>query len=383
MIPRPIIDLDISLIGVTMKHLLLVPALTVLVSLSAPSQQAAATRPGSLVHTFSIVARDAQTGDMGVAVQSHWFCVGCIVTWAEAGVGAVATQALVEPAYGRDGLELMRKGLSAPQALARLLKDDKARNVRQVAFLDTQGLVGAWTGAKDIAAAGDQVGIPSDGRIGEQRIEGAPADGVIHIGENFSAQANMMLNDKVWPAVARAFRETKGELVDRMLAALDAGQAVGGDARGRQSAALIIVKAKSSGKPWQDRVFDLRVDDADYPLRELHRLVTLQRAYNHMNAGDLATEQGDHDGALREYGAAEKIASATLTILPSRLNEMRYWHAVALTNMGCIEDALPIFRQVFAADKNWVLMTERLPKAGQLPDDPKVIAQILAQAPTK
>jgi uncharacterized Ntn-hydrolase superfamily protein len=343
----------------------------------------AAQRPDRPVHTFSIVARDAQTGEMGVAVQSHWFCVGCIVTWAEAGVGAIATQSFVEPAYGRDGLELLRKGLSAPQALAQLLKPDNARNVRQIAFVDMQGRVAAWTGAKDIAAAGDIVGTPAKGPIGAQKVEGAPADGVIHIGENFSVQANMMLNDKIWPAMANAFRETKGELVDRMLAALDAAQGVGGDARGRQAAALIIVKAKSTGKPWQDRIFDLRVDDADYPLKELRRLVALQRAYNHMNAGDLATEHGDREGALREYGAAEKIASTTPGILPSRLNEMRYWHAVALTNMNRVEEALPIFGQVFAADKNWVLMTERLPKVGQLPDDPKVIGRILAQAPKR
>jgi uncharacterized Ntn-hydrolase superfamily protein len=368
--------------GVAMRHFWVLSAVWLLV-FPAAARQSGAARPGSPVHTFSIVARDVQTGEMGVAVQSHWFCVGCIVTWAEAGVGAIATQSFVEPAYGRDGLELLRKGVPAPQALTQLLKADQARNVRQVAFIDNQGRAAAWTGAKDIAAAGDIAGIPASGRIGEQRIDGAPADGVIHIGEHFSVQANMMLNDKVWPAMAKAFGEAKGELADRMLAALDAAQAVGGDARGRQSAALIIVKAKSSGKAWQDRVFDLRVDDAEYPLRELRRLVALQRAYNHMNAGDLATEHGDREGALREYGAAEKIAAATPGILPSRLNEMRYWHAVALTNMNRVADALPIFRQVFAADPNWVLMTKRLPKAGQLPDDPKVIARILAQAPKK
>jgi uncharacterized Ntn-hydrolase superfamily protein len=318
---------------------------------------------------------------MGVAVQSHWFCVGCIVTWAEAGVGAIATQSFVEPAYGRDGLQLMLKGESAPDALARLLKGDKARNVRQVAFIDTQGRVAAWTGAKDIPEAGDIVGTSSGRPPAQIKIEGAPDDGMIHSGEGFSVQANMMLNDRVWPEMARAFRESKGELVDRMLAALDAGQAAGGDARGRQSAALIIVKAQSTGKPWQDRIFDLRVDDADYPLKELRRLVALQRAYNHMNAGDLATEKGDREGALREYGAAEKIAAATAGILPSRLNEMRFWHAVALVNMGRVEDALPLFRQVFAADRNWVLMTERLPKVGQLPDDAALIRRILAQAP--
>ncbi len=364
-----------------MKHTILALVSAMSVSVFAAAQESAALHPGPLAHTFSIVARDRQTGEMGVAVQSHWFCVGCIVTWAEAGVGAIATQSFVEPAYGRDGLELLREGMPAPQALSQLLKDDKSRSVRQVAFIDAQGRVAAWTGAKDIPAAGDIVGVPAQARVVERKIEGAPADGEVHIGEDFSVQANMMLNDKVWPAMAAAFRDAKGELVDRMLAALDAAQAVGGDARGRQSAALIIVKSKSTGKPWQDRIFDLRVDDADYPLKELRLLVALQRAYNHMNAGDLATEHGDKEGALREYGAAEKIASGTPGILPSRLNEMRYWHAVALTNMGRLEQALPIFRRVFAADKNWVLMTGRLPKVGQLPDSPKVIERILAESP--
>ena len=359
----------------------LVFALSVCSPLTA--QQNPLARPGPLAHTFSIVARDPQTGEMGVAVQSHWFCVGCIVTWAEAGVGAVATQSFVEPAYGRDGLLLMRQGVGAPEALARLLKEDKARNVRQVAFVDAQGRLGTWTGAKNIPAAGDLVRTPSGTRPRTVTIEGAPEDGVLHIGEGFSVQANMMLSDRIWPAMAQAFRETTGDLADRMLAALDAGQAAGGDARGRQSAALIIVRGKSTGKPWQDRIFDLRVDDADYPLKELRRLVALQRAYNHMNAGDLATEKGDREGALREYGAAEKIAAATPGILPSRLNEMQFWHAVALVNMGRTDEALPIFRRVFAADRNWALMAERLPNVGQLPDDPEVIRRILAQSPGK
>lgn len=366
-----------------MKSYAPVLALMLLVCHPAAAQTFPAARPGSLAHTFSIVARDARTGEIGVAVQSHWFCVGCIVTWAEAGVGAVATQSFVEPAYGRDGLELMRKGIAAPEALARLLLADKARNVRQVAFIDAQGRVGAWTGAKDIAAAGDLVGMPAGGRPKDMTITGASEDGAVHVGEGFSVQANMMLSEKVWPAMAQAYRETQGELVDRLLAALDAAQAAGGDARGRQSAALVVVKAKSTGKPWQDRIYDLRVDDADVPLKELRRLVALQRAYNHMNAGDLATEKGDKEGALREYGAAEKIAAAAPGILPSRLNEMRYWHAVALVNMGRTAEALPIFRQVFAADRNWVVMTERLPKAGQLPADPEVLRRILAQAPSR
>jgi len=296
------------------------------------------------VHTFSIVARDAATGEIGVAVQSHWFSVGSVVPWAEAGVGAVATQSFVDPSYGRDGLALMRGGASAPEALKTLLAKDAGKDVRQVAMIDAQGRVDAWTGAKDIPAAGHIVG------------------------KGYSVQANLMSNATVWPAMSKAFEAAKGDLADRMLAALDAAQAAGGDIRGRQSAAIVIVKAKSSGKPWEDRVFDLRVDDAAEPLKELRRLVTLQRAYNHMNAGDLAVEKADNTGALREYGAAEKLVPGNA--------EMIYWHAVALVNMKRVDEALPLFRKVFAMDKNWITLTPRLAQVGLLPNDPALIARI-------
>ena len=298
------------------------------------------------VHTFSIVARDPDTGELGVAVQSHWFSVGPIVPWAEAGVGAVATQSFVDPSYGKNGLELMRAGKSAPDALKELLEKDEGREVRQVAMIDAQGRVDAWTGKNDIQAAGHIVG------------------------KNFSVQANLMLNDKVWPAMARAFESAKGDLAERMLAALDAAQAVGGDIRGKQSAALIVVTGKPTGMAWKDRTFDLRVDDSAAPLVELRRLVKLQRAYNHMNAGDLAVEKKDNEGALREYGAAEKL-------VPDNA-EMIYWHAVALVNMGRVDESLPLFRRVFAMDKSWITLTPRLPKSGLLPDDPKLIERIVS-----
>ena len=179
-----------------------------------------------------------------------------------------------------------------------------------------------------------------------------------------------MANDKVWPAMAQAFENTKGDLAERMLAALDAAQAVGGDIRGRQSAALIVVTGKPTGQAWKDRTFDLRVDDSSQPLLELRRLVTLQRAYNHMNAGDLAVEKKDNEGALREYSAAEQLVPYNA--------EMIYWHAVALVNMGRIDESLPLFRKVFAMDKNWAILTPRLPKSGLLPDDPKLIERILS-----
>src|SRR5215207_1188090 len=299
------------------------------------------------VHTYSIVARDPATGEMGVAVQSHWFSVGSIVTWAEAGVGAIATQSFVDPSYGKNGLDLMGTGKSAPDALKELLAKDEGRDVRQVAMIDAQGRVDAWTGKNDIQAAGHIVG------------------------KNFSVQANLMLNDKVWPAMARAFENTRGHLADRMLAALDAAQAVGGDIRGKQSAALIVVTGKPTGQAWKDRTFDLRVDDSPEPLKELRRLVRLQRAYNHMNAGDLAVEKKDNEGALREYSAAERL-------VPDNA-EMIYWHAVALVNMGRVDESLPLFRRVFAMDKNWATLTPRLTKPGLLPDDAKLIERILKE----
>jgi uncharacterized Ntn-hydrolase superfamily protein len=321
-----------------------VVALVVLTGAIAAAQEVGlpSTRP---VHTYSIVARDPATGQLGVAVQSHWFGVGAVVPWAEAGVGAVATQSFVDPSYGNNGLDLMRAGTSAPDALQMLLAKDPGRDVRQVAMIDGRGRVAAHTGAKDIPAAG-------------------------HItGTNFSVQANLMLSDTVWPALAKAFASAKGDLADRMMAALDAAQAAGGDIRGRQSAALIVVTGKPTGQPWSDRIFDLRVDDNPEPLKELRRLLVLQRAYNHMNAGDLAVEKKDNDGALREYSAAAAL-------VPDNL-EMIYWHAVALVNMGRVDQSLPLFRRVFRENKNWLTLTPRLAKVGLLPSDQRVLDRIL------
>ena len=327
------------------KVLLLIPLLATCIQ---AQQRGPKHQPGPRwpVHTFSIVARDPITGELGVAVQSHWFSVGPIVPWAESGVGAVATQSFVDPAYGKLGLELMRVGKTGPEALRALLAGDSGRDVRQVAMIDARGNVDAWTGKNDIPAAGQIVG------------------------KNFSVQANLMLNDKVWPAMAQAFEKTRGDLADRMLAALDAAQAVGGDIRGRQSAAIIVVTGKPTGQAWKDRTFDLRVDDSAEPLKELRRLVTLQRAYNHMNAGDLAVEKKDNEGALREYGAAEKLVPDSA--------EMIYWHAVALVNMGRVDESLPLFKRVFDMDRNWVTLTPRLAKVSLLPDDAKLIERIVS-----
>jgi len=305
-------------------------------------------KPGPLAHTFSIVARDPATGELGVAVQSHWFSVGSIVTWAEAGVGAVATQSFVDPAYGHRGLELMRGGVPAPEALRRLLAADAQREVRQVAMVDAQGRVDAFSGKLDIKDAGHLVGA------------------------QYSVQANMMANAKVWPAMAAAFEKAHGDLADRMLAALEAAQGAGGDIRGKQSAALLIVKAKSSGRPWAgaDRVFDLRVDDHPEPIVELRRLIRLQRAYAHANRGDELVSEKKIDEALKEYTAAGELAPEIL--------ELPFWQAVTLVVVGREAEAVPIFRRVFAREPYWADLVPRLPAAGQLPDDPALIARIVA-----
>ncbi|HEX2436707.1 MAG TPA: DUF1028 domain-containing protein [Methylomirabilota bacterium] len=301
-----------------------------------------------LAHTYSIVARDPKTGELGVAVQSHWFSVGSIVSWAEAGVGAVATQSFVDPAYGPRALELLKRGVPAPDALARLVAADAQRDVRQVAIVDAQGRVAAHTGTKAIAAAGQ------------------------HVGAQFSVQANLMANAKVWPAMAAAYERATGDLADRLLAALDAAEAVGGDIRGRQSAAILIVKPTSSGKPWAgaDRLFDLRVDDHPAPLVELRRLVRLQRAYTRANLGDELMSEQKVEAALKEYAAAAEIAPEIV--------ELPFWHAVTLASIGREAEAAPIFRAVFAKEPVWADLVPRLPASGLLPDEKGLIERIVA-----
>lgn len=328
------------------------------------------------VNTYSIVARDPGTGQMGVAVQSHWFSVGPIVAWAEAGVGAIATQSFVDPSYGKLGLELLRAGKSAPEAMRALLAGDAACEVRQLGFVDMNGNVASFTGGRNIAAAGS---VAAGAAATSAPVTCGSAGGTMHTGRDFAVQANLMRNDKIWPAMAKAYGDATGDLADRMLAALDAAEAAGGDIRGKQSAALVIVSAKPTGKSWVDRVFDLRVDDHERPLVELRRLVNIARAYNHMNAGDLAVEHKDNDAALREYSAAAKLAASTPGVPQSRQAEMIYWHAVALVNMKRVDEALPLFQKAFALEPSWRELTPRLRAAGLLPDDAALIAKIVGK----
>lgn len=298
-----------------------------------------------LAHTYSILARDTVTGEMGVAVQSHWFSVGSIVSWGEAGVGVVATQSFVNPSYRPRGLALLKQGKSPEEVVNILTASDSARDMRQLAVLDVKGRSAAFTGSRCIPFAGH------------------------HSGANYSVQANLMLNEKVWPAMEQAFKKTKGPLAERMIAALEAGQAEGGDIRGMQSASILIVKGAATGNVWEDRVMDLRVEDHQQPVRELKRLVKVFRAYEHMNAGDLYVEKNDMKNAFKEYSAAEKM-------FPKNI-EMKFWHAVTLVNQGFVAESIPLFRPVFEKDRHWMQLIPRLRKTGHLTCSDEQELQIL------
>ena len=301
---------------------------------------------GPLAHTFSIVARDPSTGEMGVAAQSHWFSVGSAVSWAEAGAGAIATQSLVNISFGPRGLELLKQGKAAQEVVRLLIDADEGRDFRQLAVVDAKGNIAVHTGKKCIRDAGHRTGV------------------------QFSCQANMMRNGKVWGAMARAYERAEGPLAERLIAALEAGQEAGGDIRGRQSSAILIVKPNASDRPWEDRLMDLRVEDHPEPILELKRLVRIHRAYEHMNAGDLAVEKNDVKTALEEYRSAEAL-------FPDNL-EMKYWHAVSLANAGLLDQAMPIFRDVFSQDENWRLLTGRLPDSGILTISRKDLKKVLS-----
>jgi uncharacterized Ntn-hydrolase superfamily protein len=297
------------------------------------------------VHTYSIVALDEKTGELGVAVQSHWFSVGSLVPWAKAGVGAVATQSFVKVDYGPDGLKLMEGGMSAESALNKLVLEDEGEAVRQVAMIDVKGNVAAHTGSKCIYAAGHQ------------------------IGNNYSVQANLMENETVWPAMAKAFENTEGDLADKMMAALYAAEGEGGDIRGKQSAAMLIVTGEPTGVPWKDVVMDIRVDDHAEPLKELKRLIRVHRAYQHANKGDHYLELEEIEKALVEYEKASEFYPEN--------PELPYWSAVTLASKGNLGLALPIFREVFQKEPRLRILTPRLVDAGLLPNDPALIEAII------
>jgi uncharacterized Ntn-hydrolase superfamily protein len=276
--------------------------------------------------TYSIVARDATTGELGVAVQSHWFAVGPIVPWVRPGVGAVATQSIAEPAYGPHALDhVAANGSGAAATLDALLGQDDLSRFRQVAIVDAHGEVATHTGEGCIAYAGHRAGA------------------------QFTAQANMMASPDVWPAMARAYESAAGPLARRLLAALNAAEAQGGDARGRQSAALLV--APATGEPWRHTV-DLRVDDHAEPLAELGRLLDLSDAYDLATQGDDLVGEGRHEEAGDRYRRAAELAPGN--------HELLFWAGLAAAQAGDMPTALQRVREAIRLQPGWRQLLDRL-----------------------
>jgi len=293
--------------------------------------------------TYSIVARDPATGELGVAVQSHWFSVGSVVAWARPGVGAVATQSVAEVAHGPNTLDRLQQGLDAAAAAAAVLATDEQARYRQLGVVDAAGLAVRHTGESCIRCAGDAGG------------------------QAFACQANMMANDSVPAAMAQAYGAGKGDLAERMLAALDAGEAAGGDLRGRQSAALLVVPA--AGEPWRTR-FDIRVEDHDDPLGELRRLARLARAYEMAGRADELAAEGDHEAATQLYlGAAE---------LAPQADELTFWAGLGLAGED-LARGVELVRRAADVKPSWITLLERLD--GELAPSAAAVAAALRESP--
>jgi uncharacterized Ntn-hydrolase superfamily protein len=301
--------------------------------------------------TYSIVARDKKTGEFGVAVQSHYFQVSPAVPWARAGVGAVATQSHVNLSYGHLGLELLQGGYTAEQALAALTSGDPHADVRQCAIVDAAGNVAAHTGARC---------IPSAGHL---------------LGDGFSCQANLMERDTVWAAMADAYKTTDAPLAERMMAALEAAEAEGGDIRGKQSAAMVVVAASGTGRPWNDRIIDLRVEDAPEPLSELRRLLRIKRAYQTAGEADDLERAGDLKAALVKLHEAVGIAPEMI--------ELRFMLGVTMAVAGDVDGGTPFIAEAMRKNTRWLEMLRRLVAVEQVPASvvAAIEARLTAQPP--
>lgn len=285
--------------------------------------------------TYSIVARDPQTGRFGVAVQSHAYTVGPIVPWLEAGVGGVATQAFVNVSFGPIALEMLRNGWSAERVIAALVAGDETPEQRQIGVVDTVGRAAAYTGAACVKACGHMVG------------------------EGFSCQGNLLERDEVWQALAPAYEAALAERLpfsERLLRALEAAEAAGGDVRGRQSAAIVIVDAELRPVRWRGLNMDLRVEDHDQPVPELRRLVNLWEAQA------LLDEEGDAAKAGRSE--ADRYAEARLRA--PEFWELAFWTATELAKRGDLETGRREMKAAVAADPRWRTTLEHMVASGRI-----------------
>jgi len=293
--------------------------------------------------TYSIIGRDPDRGEVGIAVQSRWFHAGQDLAWIEPGVGAVCTQALIEPGYGPGGLDLMRAGHSAADALAELTTADAGREVRQVAMADADGRFAQHTGAACVPACGHTTG------------------------RDCCAQGNMLAADSVWPAMVTAFEETDGALTGRLLAALDAAEREGGDARGRQAAGILVRPAGATGTPWEDRLLELYVVDDPDPVAELRRLVAVKRAYDRLGAAFDLVARGQLGAAADEAAAAQALAPAD--------DQITFWRAVMLGGAGRGAEAAEAWREAISAHPGWPEYLRRCIAAGLVPPEAAALAE--------
>jgi len=302
-------------------------------------------RRSQLAGTYSIVAIDERHRQMGVAVQSHYFSVGSTVPWAESGVGAVATQSMVDVSYGPLGLALMKAGKTPQQAMKALTAADPRFQSRQVAMLDFDGNAVAHTGRDCIPEAGHTVG------------------------KGFSVQANLMRNRRVWPAMAVAFRRSKGPLAHRLMAVLEAAEEAGGDIRGKQSAAMLIVNVRPSGRPWMDRVLELRVEDNPEPLKELRRLIRIREAFTKEDIAEDLLAQGKLAKARQLFEEASKQAP--------EIDEITFWRAVSLLGDNRVEEAVPLFKSAFDVNKDWRSVLRSLSRTSAFSLTPEQVQRAL------
>lgn len=298
--------------------------------------------------TYSIVALDRATGELGVAVQSHYFQVGPVVPWARAGVGAIATQSHVNVSFGPLGLEHLEAGRSATETMKALLAGDSDPEVRQLAIVDAAGTVAAHTGSRCIPDAGHRTG------------------------DAFSCQANLMEKDTVWDAMAHAYTSTDAPLPERLLAALEAAEAEGGDIRGKQSAAMLVVSGKPTGREWEDRIIDLRVEDSPEPLPELRRLLGIKRVYQADEEADRLEASGDRDAAL-----AMRLRSAKDH---PELVEIGFWTGLSLAEAGDLDGAVALMAPALEKDPRWVETVNRIARSGRIPE--ALAATIVARLTT-
>jgi len=299
------------------------------------------------VSTYSIVAIDKESGEMGGAVQSHWFSVGSLVLWAEPGAGIVATQSFVRPEYGPEILKLFATSSASPRfILESLLKKDSEQSVRQVGAVNVTGESVSFTGKDCVSYASS--------------IEG----------DGYAIQANIMANPGVPEAMEKAYLSTEGSLADRLYAALSAAEALGGDLRGKQSAAMLVVPLKKVDNLLSSKIYDIRVDDSPNPLDELSRLMRIQKAYIFANEGDILSAEGRLDEALDAYNKASELYPENVELL--------FWGAVILCTDGKFDVAKPMFEKIFNINPSLKEMIPRLENHPMFPLSSDTVKKILA-----